>query len=461
MAVDPYSSRVPKPSSSICPIEVEKRSQIEHYINERFPHGSSGGCRLVIMKEGQTLFSYTTGVPMDAPQHFGSVSKQFTAAAVLELQSQGHIDLQRDIHTYLPRLPPFTYQGKPAVVTVDDLMHMCSGLPDCVNLAFLRGCEDQNLSQSDKMSPIYNAPAIELGFQPGMRFHYCNSNYYLLSDLVQAVSGQDLRTYAHEHLFGPLGMEHTDFIDPDLPITAQSLPGYAPDGTEITTRNMTWGACGVIGTPLDMVLWDAKCASLPMWSLLIEEPFKGAIYARGLHVEHVGSYRLIHHPGGIEGFQTMYLRVESDAGIPQFSVFIASNRDGHQADMWAKEIANLYLGHKLIPVSAIAAPSPAAPIELTYDKQAMQTHVGHYFSSSLNTTHALEVIEHHGNWVLKMSPVGADENFSFYFAQDASNPNRYVSVGKIGGAEILFTADGFVFNDPGPPIPPIPFIRQI
>lgn len=446
--------------------EAAKYLAIENYLNQKFPDNALGGCSVLIMRDGETLFSYSSGLATEgrkaspeSPQHFGSVSKQFTAACVAILFQKRGLDLSMDIRSILPSLPQFAYQGRQVKITVDELLQMQSGLPDCVNLAFLRGIPDEDLSQEEKMAPLYGKGAIELAFLPGTRFHYCNSNYYLLSDIVTAISGKDLRTFAHEALFEPLGMNRTDFIDPKTETREQSVPGFSPEGRDITTKNKTWGACGVIGAPEDMVLWDSGAPRTSFWSLLAEDPPAGSIYSRGLHVEYQSGFRVIHHPGGIEGFQTMYLRMEKMDHTPEVSIFLASNRDGHEADVWAKEIMNLYLEKSVLKMAPIHREEKPAD-QVVRDPLEMMPHVGTYHSSMLGTTHSLELVQVEGKYALKMKPVGASDRFSFLFAQDLTNPHKFISIGGPKGAEIVFNFEGFVFQDPNVPIAPISFSKM-
>lgn len=440
--------------------EAAKLLAIEKYIQEKFPEDGLGCCRLIIMREGDILFTHTSGkadattpASLAMPQHYGSVSKQFTAACIADLVLKGDLSLDTDIRTILTGLPPFMHDGKEVVVTVDHLLQMRSGLPDCVNLAFLRGIHDQDLTQSAKMAPLYNMKSLELSFPPNERFHYCNTNYYLLSDIVEGVSGKNLRAYAEERVFIPLGMRGTGFIDSSRGVEEQSIPGYSGDGRLATTKNTTWGACGVIGVPEEMVIWDGEAPKQPYWALLTEEPEDG-IYARGLHVEKVKDRKAIFHPGGIEGFQTMYLRLEKQDS-PEVSVFLAATKEGYESDKWARDIANIYLEEVLFEPPE--EPLSGSPPLLLYDPSEMAGHVGTYHSDMLEVNHSIEIVQVDSRFYLKMKPNDAGEEFSFLFGQDVENPNKFVSVGQIKGAEITFTEDGFIFQDSSLPIPPIKF----
>lgn len=98
------------------------------------------------MNKGEVLTHYSVGLAnkekdqksdLQLKQHVGSVSKQFTAASIADLESKGRL------HEYLPSLPPFTYQGQSITLTVDNLLNMQSGLPEVLALAFISGKEAQ------------------------------------------------------------------------------------------------------------------------------------------------------------------------------------------------------------------------------------------------------------------------------------------------------------------------------
>lgn len=218
-------------------------------------------------------------------QHFGSCSKQFTAACILKL----NIDLNADIHRYLPKLPPFTHNGERVTVTVQHLLNMRSGLPEVLVYGFLRGIPDEEMTIDQKLAPLYNQTEIPLAFKPDKQELYCNTNYYLLAKIAEEASKQPLRDFAQQHIFGPQEMNDTGFVDQSRsPQEKQVIPGY--EGNEQhSTKNTTWGACGVVGTPEDMVLWDNQIP--PALLDPPQHPLRpGAFeYGNGLYIGTIGA----------------------------------------------------------------------------------------------------------------------------------------------------------------------------
>jgi CubicO group peptidase (beta-lactamase class C family) len=417
--------------------ETARCLAIQDCMDSSFPVNIPGGCTAVIMREGEILFSHSVGDhSIDSPQHFGSVSKQFTAACIIDLVQKGKLRLDQDIRDILP-LPVFTYHGAEKKITVSDLLHMQSGLPNSVDIARIRGKDDQDLSQTEAIAFLDPSRPFELFTGPGTEFNYCNTNYYLLAEIVKACSGEDLHSYANEHLFDPFGMASTSFVDP----SKDSIPGYTERGEEVTTRNKTWGPCGVIGTARDMVAWDKECPKTTLWSGLTEAP-EGAPYAGGLFVRDGDKYREIAHAGAINGFRTFYRRFESKGEAPSFSLFLAMNREA-DISFLSDMIVNAYLGQELL-----SGPEgePQAPPVLEYNAEKMALREGIYSCSQVETKCELRIIEDQGNKVLELIPQGSAYGIDI-FAPEVGNPQEYKSASG-SPIELSFNEQGFIYIHP-------------
>jgi CubicO group peptidase (beta-lactamase class C family) len=319
-------------------VEAAKLLEIKNLVDKNYPTDSAG-CNIVIMKGDALLAQHSRGfanvgspkpIPMNITQrqHFGSVSKHFTAACVIQLENSGQLSLQDDIRKHFPELPPFYFHGKEVAITIDQLLTMRSGLPNMQVLAFLAGFEDQDASSKDKLNLVTSQQKIELGAMPGAEFNYCNTNYDILAKIVENVlvkgnqPQKNLKEYADEYFFKPLEMTQTGFIDPDRDIYTQTIPGYTVISGQLvdeTTRNKTWGPCGIIGTPEDMVKWNGRCPQ-EIFDKLAESPVplqpEAFSYGRGINVGYFdnGRYKIMVHSGGIEGFMTRYFKVIDQPG---------------------------------------------------------------------------------------------------------------------------------------------------
>lgn len=123
------------PSGGVSPTPELQTQRLQSIINracQSMPSTTPVGCNLVIMRPGveKAVCLNAGNLPLNAPQHWGSVSKQFTAACIAKLVDQGKIKWTDDIRQYLPELPEFTWESHPQKVTIDDLAHMSSGLSE-------------------------------------------------------------------------------------------------------------------------------------------------------------------------------------------------------------------------------------------------------------------------------------------------------------------------------------------
>ena len=136
-----------------------------------------------------------------------SVSKQFTGYCIALLARQGKINIDEDIHIYLPWM--FDFKKR---ITVRNLLNHTSGIRDDVDLAAISGLGiDGVLTQQSALDIIKKQQT--LNFDPGERYSYSNSNYILLAEIVKAISGQSFRDFADSAIFKPLGMANSHFHD--------------------------------------------------------------------------------------------------------------------------------------------------------------------------------------------------------------------------------------------------------
>lgn len=164
------------------------------------------GYALRVYSHGKLLFAHDTGyagagfsklIREDTTFELASLSKIFTALAVMQLQERGLIDLQASLAAYIPGLPR-AWSG----VTVHHVLSHQSGLPDLMNQWSRRRVNGLDL----KALMAHFEHNARLQFEPGTRAAYSNTNYILLAELVAQVSGQDFGDYLRLHIFEPSGM---------------------------------------------------------------------------------------------------------------------------------------------------------------------------------------------------------------------------------------------------------------
>jgi CubicO group peptidase (beta-lactamase class C family) len=140
------------------------------------------------------------GIDADTPLVLGSISKSFTALAVMQLADRGEVSLDAPIRRYIP---DFRTADPAAVITVRQLLEQTSGLPTSAGSDVI---EHPELSLSEL---VHGAANVHLATGPGEVFHYCNLNYVILGFLVEQVSGQSFGDYVTAHIFKPLSMSHS------------------------------------------------------------------------------------------------------------------------------------------------------------------------------------------------------------------------------------------------------------
>lgn len=475
--------------------EAAKFLEIKGLIDGHFPE-KTPGCNLVLMHGDKLIASHSVGyshleekkpMSLDQRQHFGSVSKHFTASCVLQLSDElGPLfSLTDDIRKHFPDLPRFYYEGEEVTITIDDLLRMRSGLPNMQVLIFLVGRVDQEASSEDKLRLLTSQSRIDLATMPGKEFDYCNTNYDILAEIVKNVLLKEgypetnLKEYATSHLFVPSGMNDSGFIDPKKPIEDQTMPGYIYNKDEksidkITTQNVTWGPCGIIGTPLDMVKWHGRCPPHLHEQLTeltpedLAKAHENFTYARGLNVgffDH-DRYKISVHTGGIEGFMTRYVKVtDLENEENSFGIFLSTNiarvEDIDFINL-SSTIVNTWIGKKVIPEEKEESPSNV-PLPVTaVDEKLLDAYEGNFTVSSWNTEARFEKVAFEKDkWGLKFMPDRNQPKMGMDFVQDSKDPSTFYSIDP-PTAKLVFNTKqtSVLFSDISKGILGIKFKRQ-
>jgi len=186
-------------------------AQVDTILNE-VNQSSMPGCSIGIVQQGRLTLSRSAGladvenvVPIDDETRFdiGSMSKQFLAMAILMLASEGKLQLDKEVHTYVPELPPYPWK-----ISLHDLLHHTSGLKDYDQLLQLAGWGDGDLKSVNDIRWIIERQR-SLAFRPGTQHMYSDTNYFLLGLIAQRVTGKSVDILLREMIFDPLGMKHT------------------------------------------------------------------------------------------------------------------------------------------------------------------------------------------------------------------------------------------------------------
>ncbi len=248
--------------------------------------------------------------------NIASVSKQFTALAVLLLAQDGAVDLDQTLSRYLPELK--TPLGSP---TLRQVLHHTGGLPDYIAPLVSMGKESVTVSSKETLNVINKQPGLR--FPPGEQFEYSNTGYFLLSQIIEHVSGKTLADFSRQYIFEPLDMSETTIVD-RYPSGINALArGYRTDGGNVRLDESTWEQTGdgqVHSNANDMLTWlqhlqqDTPLNSPSgkrtdsILSLLTNKHSSvhqdGINYQYGLEAMPVGQFDAWAHSGGWAGYRS-------------------------------------------------------------------------------------------------------------------------------------------------------------
>ncbi|MDP4711379.1 MAG: beta-lactamase family protein, partial [Saprospiraceae bacterium] len=176
---------------------------------------------------GKASLEYDIPNTRETAMNIASVSKQFTAYAMVLLEQQGKLSIDDEVRKYLPELPDF---GTP--ITIRHLLTHTSGLRNFQNLLALAGWRDGDYMTNDDLVR-YMSMQRELNFPVGSEYLYCNSGFNLCTEIVKRVTGQSFEDWTREHIFQPLGMNRSEFRSDMQEVVKQTATSYDkhPDGS--------------------------------------------------------------------------------------------------------------------------------------------------------------------------------------------------------------------------------------
>jgi CubicO group peptidase (beta-lactamase class C family) len=347
------------------------REKVERLIALRESKGAPGAAILAI-QDGKILYQRGFGLAnleYDIPItpttvfHVASVSKQFTAFAIMLLAQQGRLSLDDDIRKHLPEMHDF---GK--VITIRHLIHHTSGLRDQWEMLAMAGWRlDDVITQEQIRRMAFRA--TDLNFPPGERFLYSNMGYTLLAEIVARVSGKSFAQFTAENIFQPLGMTNTHFHENHQRIVKNRAYSYAPapGGYRLSALNYAnVGATSLFTTAEDLGKWlmnfeTAKVGGKAVIARMMEDGRRSDGRALG----YGGALSLGTHRGlkvvGHNGADAGYRSAVSWYPEQRFGVVVLSNVSTFNPDALADGVADAFLAEKFTPETARPAATPPAP----------------------------------------------------------------------------------------------------
>lgn len=318
--------------------EDDAITQIDDYIqNLAEEHLFSGS--VLIAQDGEILLSQGYGMANmewnipNTPQtkfRIASMTKQFTAMAILLLQERGVLTIQDSICQYLEECPDAWQE-----ITIHHLLTHTSGIPDFTSFSDYRQTMAQPSLPKKTLQRFINEP---LDFPPGEKWSYSNSGYIVLGLIIDEASGRPYRLFLRENFFEPLGMTATD-LDDNTAIIENRAEGYQTYFRKADYIHMTipYAAGALYSTVEDLFLWDQALFSgkvisqesfdamladtVPMEGLGIPE---GLSYGYGLIINNGSQHPSIGHPGGINGFDSFMFHYPDS----KLTIIMLSNIEG-------------------------------------------------------------------------------------------------------------------------------------
>ncbi|MGN6502929.1 MAG: serine hydrolase domain-containing protein [Pseudolysinimonas sp.] len=303
---------------------AELSARSDEALAQRVP-AKRPGCSAAVAREGRVLWAGAAGMAdlahkipdtVDTRFDIASVSKQFTAIAILMLQREGKLRVSDPIGRYVPGLPEWG-----ATITIDQLIHHTSRIPD-----YWVELDKIGIGFSDPADQVTTLDAIrrETRLEPGTGFLYSNSNYVLLAAVVDTVSGQRLPQFLKERIFDPLGLDMV--VAPTL--VADDVALSYDDNLNLQIGGSTsYGHTGIITTASELARWGDQYRQ---GGIVQDDFFDGAVYeaegeyyAAGMDIEVDDD---LNHTGRMGGYITDFT-VSADRRLT-----IAVMCNGHTSD---------------------------------------------------------------------------------------------------------------------------------
>lgn len=340
----------------------------------RYSSNTSPGCVVGTSVDGAVSLQAAYGmadlehnVPLTPQTIFepGSVTKQFTAAAVLLLVEQGKISLDDPVRKYFPELPDY---GTP-VLTVRHLLHHTGGLRDWGEIAAINGWPRTTRANGQNNVLEIAARQLALNYPPGAEYSYTNTGFNLAAMLVERVSGRAISEFTRENIFQPLDMSSTSWRDDFRRIVPNRAIAYSNTGGVLRTDmpfEDAHGNGGLLTTVGDLLRWnrnftEMKVGGKPLIEALTEQGVLSSgrriAYARGLMILNWRGVPEVSHSGSTAGYSAWLGRYPQQ----DLSIAVLCNVTTN-ATALAHEVADIYL-EKIVVHETARATSAAADLQ--------------------------------------------------------------------------------------------------
>jgi len=361
-------------------------------IFERWASASTPGCAVGAAVAGKPVLARAYGmadlehdvkIAPDTIFEAGSVSKQFTAAAVLLLAREGKLSIDDPVRKYIPELPDYPPppadvapgsgvaspkpQAKAAGVplTIRHMLNHTSGLRDWGSVEAIAGWPRTTRAYTQEHVLEIVSRQKALNFTPGTHWSYSNTGFNLAAIIVSRVSGKPFPDFTRERLFAPLGMTHTSWRDDHTRVLKNRAVAYAEQQgvfhTDMPFEDV-YGNGGLLTTVGDLLKWNENfetpavgdAAFVALQQVGKFNDGKPIGYAFGLMVTSAGGQHIVEHSGSTAGYSAHLLRLPDE----KISVAVLCNAATARATQYAHQVADLYLAKPASTGAAAAQPLP-------------------------------------------------------------------------------------------------------
>lgn len=333
----------------------------------RWDSTTTPGCTIAVSVKGQVVLSKGYGmadlehgavVTPETIFEAGSVSKQFTAAAMLLLAREGKLSLDDPARKYVPELPDY---GQP--LTIRNMLQHTSGLRDWGTMADLNGWPRTTRAHTHAHVLDIASRQTALNFKPGTDWSYCNTGYNLAAIIVSRVSGEPFAEFTRKRVFEALGMSRTSWRDDYTRIVRDRAMAYSFRGGAFSTLmpfENVHGNGGLLTTVGDLLKWNENFESPRVGdaAFVAEQQRSGRLengrehgYGLGLFTATYKGLREVYHSGSTAGYRAFLTRFPDQ----RISVAALCNVTIGAAESYAHQVADLYLADAIKPGPALPA----------------------------------------------------------------------------------------------------------
>jgi CubicO group peptidase (beta-lactamase class C family) len=429
------------------------KSEVDAMISDAYPKDGPG-ISILIAKNGKTIYKNNSGlanmelqVPINSNTIFeiGSITKQFTAVAILMLEEQGKLSITDNITKYIP-----DYPTKGNNITIHNLLNHTSGIKSYTDMKTFQDIDRIDMTPTELINFFKNEP---MDFKPGEKYQYNNSGYILLGNIIEVITKESYADFVQKNIFNPLGMTSTSYGSMKK-IIPNRASGYSRSNKGFVNANylsltLPYAAGSIMSTVDDLLKWQN---ALRTNQLIKRSSFEKAtngstlntgekiIYGYGFRAGDLNGSPTIEHSGGIYGFSA------NGIYLPKEDIYVIglTNFDNSNVVNFVQQIAAI----------AINKPLYNKNDAITLSETQLKKWVGSY-QFDKNTIRFVTVkdgkiySQREGSSKLEIYPI-SENKFMF-----EGSRTSYTFTNKKNKKEVVFTIDGKEFTgkeiDKAPP----------